>query len=692
MTGSVPGKSSSAIGIIEWFRPGEYTRVEHVLADLRSLDVGDLRTGFSWADWHAPEGVEWYDWLIPRLAAEVTILPCFVYTPPSLGIAPKASSPPREPKAYADFLDQIMTRLGEHFEWLELWTEPNNRNNWDGYLDPAWQIFCEMVGGAAYWAQQRGKKTVLGGTCPTDLNWLDLMCQRGVMRYIDAVGVHGFPGTWEFDWKGWPETIAKVQEVLRRRGLNPAIWITEAGYSTWRHDEHQQLCEFAKFMEAPVHRAYWYSAHDLHRDLRHQDGFHRDERHYHFGLKHDTGKAKLLLRVWRDKGVEGVRALAELRSLVEVNGSRQPTRNGGPVRGVAGSGLAPLRSVPKRQRRRVLITGGAGFVGTNLAQRLLAAGKSVLIFDNLSRPGVEQNVRWLCERYGERVQVALSDVRDPYGLRDAVQQVEQVFHLAAQVAVTTSLADPRDDFEVNLQGTLHLLEALRALKRRPPLVYTSTNKVYGALQDIALRQNTTRFEPVDQSVRRYGISEERPLQFHSPYGCSKGAADQYVLDYARAYGLPAVVFRMSCIYGPHQFGTEDQGWVAHFLIRALQRKSLTLFGNGMQVRDILFVRDLVEALLLAQEHIDSLAGQAFNIGGGVSNAVSLIEVIDLIGELHGDKPALRRAAWRLGDQKYYVSDTRKFAKATGWSAQVSVQEGVQKLYRWLRRARAASAA
>jgi CDP-paratose 2-epimerase len=165
-----------------------------------------------------------------------------------------------------------------------------------------------------------------------------------------------------------------------------------------------------------------------------------------------------------------------------------------------------------------------------------------------------------------------------------------------------------------------------------------------------------------------------------------------VLDYARAYGLPAVVFRMSCIYGPHQFGTEDQGWVAHFLIRALQRKPLTLFGNGMQVRDILFVRDLVEALLLAQEHIDSLAGQAFNIGGGVSNAVSLIEVIDLIGELHGDRPALRRAAWRLGDQKYYVSDTRKFEKATGWSAQVSVQDGVQKLYRWLRRAQAVSAA
>ena len=361
-------------------------------------------------------------------------------------------------------------------------------------------------------------------------------------------------------------------------------------------------------------------------------------------------------------------------------------RRGVPVRGVTRSGLAPLRSARKRQRRPVLITGGAGFVGTNLAQRLLSSGKSVLIFDNLSRPGVEKNVRWLCERYGERVQVALADVRDPYALREAVQHVEQVFHLAAQVAVTTSLADPRDDFEVNLRGTLHLLEALRALKQRPPLVYTSTNKVYGELQDIVLRQNTTRFVPIDQPIRRHGIGEERPLQFHSPYGCSKGAADQYVLDYARIYGLPAIVFRMSCIYGPHQFGTEDQGWVAHFLIRALDHKPLTLFGNGMQVRDILFVGDLVEALLLAQENIDALSGQAFNIGGGASNTVSLLELIDLIGALHGEKPAVRWAEWRPGDQKYYVSDTRKFEKATGWSPQVSLQEGVQTLYRWLRRA------
>lgn len=333
--------------------------------------------------------------------------------------------------------------------------------------------------------------------------------------------------------------------------------------------------------------------------------------------------------------------------------------------------------------RPVLITGGAGFIGTNVAHRLLTAGHPVLLFDSLARPGVAQNLRWLRDTHGSLVDIAVSDVRDAEALQRAVECAAQVFHFAAQVAVTTSLSDPVEDFEVNARGTLNLLEALRAQDTPPPLVFTSTNKVYGALEEVGLHPRNLRYEPTDPSLRRTGVSENRPLDFHSPYGCSKGAADQYVLDYARTYGLPAIVFRMSCIYGPHQFGTEDQGWVAHFLIRAMEGSPIRLYGDGRQVRDILCVDDLVDAFLLAQKHMSTEPGQAFNIGGGPGNTVSLLELIDLIGELLGHKPDVEFDSWRPGDQRYYVSDTGKFQRTTGWTPQVSVQDGLERLRRWL---------
>jgi CDP-paratose 2-epimerase len=258
-----------------------------------------------------------------------------------------------------------------------------------------------------------------------------------------------------------------------------------------------------------------------------------------------------------------------------------------------------------------------------------------------------------------------------------------VFHFAAQVAVTTSLVDPVHDFDVNAGGTLNLLEAMRALKSPPPLVFTSTNKVYGGLGDVPLVRRGGRYEPRDADVRRHGVSEERPLDFHSPYGCSKGTADQYVIDYARSFGLRTIVFRMSCIYGPHQFGTEDQGWVAHFLIRAIEGDPIVLYGDGMQVRDILFIEDLVDAFLLAQRHMDRHAGTAFNIGGGAANTTSLLELLDLIEELHGERPDVAFQEWRTGDQRYYVSDTRRFQAATGWRPRVGVEAGVARLYEWL---------
>jgi CDP-paratose 2-epimerase len=335
------------------------------------------------------------------------------------------------------------------------------------------------------------------------------------------------------------------------------------------------------------------------------------------------------------------------------------------------------------KERPVVITGGAGFIGTNLAHRLLSAKRRVIVFDDLSRPGVAQNLEWLRETHGNSVQHVRGDVRDFKAVRKVLEHASQLFHFAAQVAVTTSLSDPIEDFEINARGTLNVLEALRSLSSPPPLVFTSTNKVYGDLKDVKLCSRAGRYEPEDEAIRRHGFGESRALHFHSPYGCSKGAACQYVQDYARTFGLPTVVFRMSCIYGPHQFGTEDQGWVAHFLIRALDQLPITIYGDGHQVRDILFVEDLVNAFLLAQEHMGEIAGQVFNIGGGPSNTVSLLELVDIINTLHGTKPQVRLDEWRAADQQYYVSDTRKFSAATGWTPRVGVAEGVRRLYEWL---------
>jgi CDP-paratose 2-epimerase len=338
----------------------------------------------------------------------------------------------------------------------------------------------------------------------------------------------------------------------------------------------------------------------------------------------------------------------------------------------------------------VLITGGSGFIGSNLAHRLLAGGERVLILDNLSREGVEQNYQWLRAEHGDRVELEVADTRDEAAVARAVAKASAVYHFAAQVAVTTSLADPRTDFEVNALGALNVLEAMRALRTPPPLIFTSTNKVYGSLGNVPLRERAARHEPEDDTLRARGIDESQNLDFYSPYGCSKGTADQYVLDHARTFGLPAVVFRMSCIYGPHQFGTEDQGWVAHFLIQAMEERAITLYGDGKQVRDILFVEDLVNAMLAARRHIGELAGQAFNIGGGPENTTSLLELMELIAELRGEAPQIAWGDWRPGDQRYYVSNFEKFRSATGWAPRIGVDEGVRKLHAWLQTSRTAT--
>ncbi|HLP06593.1 MAG TPA: NAD-dependent epimerase/dehydratase family protein [Opitutaceae bacterium] len=342
------------------------------------------------------------------------------------------------------------------------------------------------------------------------------------------------------------------------------------------------------------------------------------------------------------------------------------------------------------KRGRVLITGGAGFLGVNLAGRLLDEGTPVVVLDNLARPGADDNLRWLAERYPNLLRTEIADVRDRQALGQAVLGVATVYHFAAQTAVSASIADPTLDFDVNARGTLNLLEVLRALDTPPTLIFASSSKVYGTLSELPLREARRRYVLAGEAEDLRGIGESRPLCFQTPYGCSKGAADQYVLDAARTFGLPACALRLSCVFGPHQVGNPEQGWVTHFLKAALNDRRVTIFGDGKQVRDLLYIEDLVDALLLAAEKIDGLRGQAFNLGGGSANALSVLEVLALVEELRGATLTIDFGEWRAGDQRYYVSDYRAFARETGWRPQADLRTGLVRTYEWLAERRAAA--
>src|SRR4051794_30331339 len=332
--------------------------------------------------------------------------------------------------------------------------------------------------------------------------------------------------------------------------------------------------------------------------------------------------------------------------------------------------------------RPILITGGAGFIGSNLADRLAGEGHEIIVYDALSRRGVERNLAWLRDRHGAKITSVIGDIRDEDEVFRAVADAKAAFHFAAQVAVTTSLVDPREDFDINVRGTVNLLDAVRMRGEPVPVIFASTNKVYGDLADIEFDMLHDRYEPKAFAARR-GIDESRPLDFHTPYGCSKGAADQYVLDYARSFGVPTAVFRMSCIYGQRQMGTEDQGWVAHFLIRALEGKPLTIYGDGRQVRDILEVGDAVEAYVAALSNIERVKGRAFNLGGGSANAVSLLELIDEIRAITGREVPLEFEDWRQGDQRWFVADTNAARTVLNLPAAGGWREGVARLAEWL---------
>ncbi|MBP2550659.1 CDP-paratose 2-epimerase [Neorhizobium galegae] len=658
MTSTAAQSAKGEFGFVEWFRPGEFERTERLLPDILKSGASYLRTHLSWAEYLAPGGEEWFDWLIPKLGEEIDLLPCLHYTPPSLSRTGRSNGAPVVLKDYADFVDHVLTRYGRHFRHVELWNEPNNLLDWDWREDADFNLFCEMVGGAAYWAKQRGWKPVLGGPCPFDPMWLDLMGERGVLSVVDAVGFHGFPGTWDSEegsWGGWDMHLGEMRSILDRHNPDAQIWITETGYSTWRNDEMEQARRFMKALQVQADRLYWYSFADVPPNVAVQEGLWFDPRHYHLGMVTHENQPKLLARLLMEGGIERLQDVARLAS---------PN---------LASGAAPI-----------VITGGSGFIGSNLAESFLADGEDVIVLDNLARAGVDQNLEWLKQHHGAKVHPVLADVRDLRGIEAAFADAKAVFHLAAQTAVTTSLVSPLDDFEANARGTINVLEAVRKAGHKAPVIFASTNKVYGALEDLEMLPMDDRYVPADASVREFGIGEDRPLSFCTPYGCSKGVADQYVLDYAKSFDIPTAVLRMSCIYGPRQFGTEDQGWVAHFLIQALKGEGVSIYGDGRQVRDILHVDDAVGAYRAVHAAIAHVKGEVFNLGGGPQNCVSILAVLREIEKLTGRPLETGFGEWRAGDQLFFVADTRKLADRLGWQARMRWRSGLQHLADWLR--------
>ena len=331
---------------------------------------------------------------------------------------------------------------------------------------------------------------------------------------------------------------------------------------------------------------------------------------------------------------------------------------------------------------KVLITGGAGFIGCHLARHFSAASHDVTIFDNLSRHGSKHNLEWLQrEATRSRLRFIQADIRNVEAVAEAVRGQEVICHLAAQVAVTTSVANPRQDFEINALGTFNALEAARAGGAHPIFIYASTNKVYGGLEAVGIIEGPVRYAFADMPL---GVPETQPLDFHSPYGCSKGAGDQYVRDYARIFALPAVVFRQGTVYGTRQFGVEDQGVWAHFAISALLGRPITIYGDGKQVRDILYVDDLARLFELAVERIDCARGQVYNVGGGHEFTLSVwSEAGPLLEQLAGRRLKVRYADWRPGDQRVYISDIRKAERELGWRPTVKPAEGLERMWGWI---------
>jgi CDP-paratose 2-epimerase len=333
--------------------------------------------------------------------------------------------------------------------------------------------------------------------------------------------------------------------------------------------------------------------------------------------------------------------------------------------------------------RVFLVTGGAGFIGSNYVHRLLSRGEQVIVYDNLSRAGAPRNMYWLTETFGsDAFKLVVGDIRDAALLSASAREADVIVHLASQVAVTTSVLHPREDFDINALGTFNVLEAARLSGRNPIIIYASTNKVYGGLESVPVVEDETRYRYADLPR---GISETELLDFHSPYGCSKGAGDQYVRDYHRIYELPSVVLRQSCIYGPRQFGVEDQGWVAWFVIAGVMDRPVHIYGDGKQVRDLLYVDDLLDAYDSVLANIDRAAGKIYNLGGGAENAISIWQEFGpLLEDFMGHELPVIRSDWRPGDQRVFIADIDKAQRELGWHPKVSIREGVERVIRWVK--------
>lgn len=328
----------------------------------------------------------------------------------------------------------------------------------------------------------------------------------------------------------------------------------------------------------------------------------------------------------------------------------------------------------------ILITGGAGFIGVNSARYFADKGWEVTVLDNLSRRGTEDNLRWLQDK--SPIKFERADIRDADAMERIVGKVkpDTLLHLAAQVAVTTSVTNPREDFEINALGTFNMLEAVRKQSPDTFFINASTNKVYGKMHEVGVVERNGRYEYKDLPK---GVDEGQQLDFHSPYGCSKGVADQYTIDYSRIYNLRSVTFRQSCIYGTRQFGIEDQGWVAWFTIAAVLGKQITIYGDGKQIRDVLHVEDLVRAYEAAIANQEQASGQAFNIGGGPGNTMSLLELLAYLEDELKIKIPLKWDTWRPGDQPVFVCNLDKAKQTLGWQPQISVRDGVKNLSGWV---------
>jgi CDP-paratose 2-epimerase len=562
------------------------------LAGLDRLPVRHLRTAISWCDWMSEGGEEWYAWLVPQLLERFEVLPCFLYTPPELGILPKTSSPPRDPQLYGEFVEMVLGRFDGRFKHVELWNEPNNYIEWDWTIDPEWTIFAEMIGGAAERASKLGVKPVLGGMSPFDPNWLDLMFKRGALEHVDVIGVHGFPGTWEAVWEGWDTHIDRVREVCDRHGSKARIWVTECGFSTWAHDEFRQLTTLVELAEAPADRVYWYSVQDLAPERETLDGFHADERAYHFGLQRTNGEAKLIGRVLAAGGLPAVREMVEFAT---------------------------------------------------------QAGDAVTVLDNLSRAGSERRLRQLKLRHGELVRAEVGDVRDVFALRRCLRGCTAVHHLAATIPAEAPLAVP-DDLDVNVRATVMLLEEVRRLDEPPAVVFASSSAVYAPA---------------------------------GPFASAKRAADQYVLDYARTFGLSTCCLRLGAVYGPHQSGEEEHGWLGAMPLAAAQRAPVVVFGDGRDVRDLLYVDDAVDALMRAMARTRGSEGAAFDVGGGERNSATVRQLVELVSGFDPAPARFERLPWPATEPTRYVSDNSQFAAATGWSPSVTIEEGFARVHAWV---------